>query len=262
MYKVYYLTSKLDFYIPMYIGATKLSLKDRLKSHFRELNSKYPTKKDNWKKSRRKEVEIFLIEENISKELIAEREQFWINYWRKLNDKLTNSNKKILYGIKPEYTFSDRQEINNKIKESIKYRTKSIVVLYKNGNFYKQYNKINECSKELGIKEESIINSAKNIRQNSKFNFIYLSEYDENKDYSYLNKYKRNIPARISEKCRQQNLKVLRTPCYIEDIYTKEKLEFDSYTKCASFLGLKSSTIYSNIKRNSTCLKKYKIYKK
>lgn len=257
MYKVYYLTSEKDLDEPMYVGATKLSLDKRLIHHYRELSVKTNTHKDNWKKSRGKSIKICMIEDNITLENIGEREQYWINYYRIINPKLTNSKKDIIYGKKPDYTFLERKAINDKIEKALKFKNKSVVVLHKNNIFFKRYDKIIDCSRDLKIKTESIILSAKNKRQNKKYNFVYEIDYSPEKDYTYLNSYKRQIPAIISEKCRENNLKVLKSSCYIEDIKTGEKLYFDSHTKCAEFLKVRRSTVSSNIKRKSICKKKY-----
>ncbi len=75
-----------------------------------------------------------------------------------------------------------------------------------------------------------------------------------------MNIYKRKIHSNISELCRTNNLSVLKTPCVLENIHTKEMLYFDSNVECAKFLNISPKTISSNIKRESVCKKKYKIF--
>lgn len=92
MYKLYYLTSKLDDMKPRYIGYTSKSLEERLLGHLRDCKyKKNNSHKVNWIKkvlNSNYEVEIFLITETetLKEILILER-----NHIEPIFENLTNS---------------------------------------------------------------------------------------------------------------------------------------------------------------------------
>jgi hypothetical protein len=256
MYKVYYLTTDLDLGIPMYVGATKLSLKERLIDHYgsrkRGLN-----KVNNWKYSRGRGVKIFLLQDNISKENIDKIEQFWIKFWKDINPDLRNSNKIMRYSHKSEMMITTRLEINKAISKSLDYKKIKVIVLNKDSSFNSEWDSVTNCSKFFKIKEESILDNIKDKRRNTKYIFINKKDYVVGKDYSY--KVYKSIPGTISEKCRNAFLDKIRRKCTIENIITKEVIDFNSLSECANYLGLGVSSVVLSVKRNSISKKLFKI---
>jgi|SRR6478609_799126 len=250
-YKVYYLTSDKDFNIPMYIGATRKTLEERLRNHKSEC---YLEKKGNialnWKKSRRKSLKIYLIQDNISLENIENMEVFWIDFWRKINPNLKNTNKYIRYCIKPEHLLIEKTNLSEKIKKAVAHRNKPIIVLNKDGTFYNEYPSVKSCAKELGYSQLTTISfGAKDKIRTKRFNFVYKSEYDPNKDYSYKNTNKRTVFTKMNKKCWEASAMKRRRRCMIEN-ESGQKTEFDSLRECSKFLNVVESTVHKKIKLN------------
>lgn len=83
-----------------YVGKTKLTLEQRLKGHINEKNKNY---KCNWIKSLKAKDLVPIIEsiERVSDETWAEREVYWIQYYKELDAKLVNSDDGGLGGHNP-----------------------------------------------------------------------------------------------------------------------------------------------------------------
>ncbi|MFP4403932.1 MAG: hypothetical protein ACLFPJ_06270 [Candidatus Woesearchaeota archaeon] len=118
MYKLYYLTSEKDNYIPRYIGYTSLSLEKRLKEHLNEsIYNKNKSHKVNWVKNLLKSnidikiVSYGVVTNDIKNILLLERE--YIEKYDKLYN-LTNSTN----GGEESKTF--KEHIRKKISKSLK----------------------------------------------------------------------------------------------------------------------------------------------
>lgn len=245
MYKIYYLTSEEDFNIPMYVGMTKLDLNKRLKQHLIKRNNY--NKNNIWKNKRENKITIHLIEENILDfKTCAKSELFWINFWRNINNDLTNS---IIYMLSEHPYINSIKNIKRNISEGvIAKRCKNIVALDKNQKFLKVYRTIKSASLDLKIKEECIIKNLKNITKSKNYIFVYEEEFEKTEDYSYKlynvkNRKRPTKKAEINENCRNSVKKEVK----IKNVLTNEILIFESKQKASSFLGFNSS-YYDRIK--------------
>jgi len=252
MYRIYYLTSEIDLNIPMYVGMTKLTLKQRLKEHLD--HKKGHSRKDNWKTERNKNITIHLIEDNFStfSECI-ERELYWINYWKTKNPTLKNS---IIYKLS-EHPYTNaieniRKNISNGV---IAKKCKDVIVLDVNQNFIQEFQTIKSASKILKVKEEIISKNLRNLTKANKFIFIYKDEYDININYDYKvynakERKKCSIKPIVSEECRQARRKSIS----IININTNENFSFDTQQQACEFLDCDNSLI-SRCKKTDKLIK-------
>lgn len=241
MYKIYYLTSEIDQNIPMYVGMTKLSLRERLKEHLD--HKKGHSRKDCWKLERNKNITIHLIEDNIStfSECI-ERELYWIQYWKDKNPNLKNS---VLYKLSEHPYTNSIENIKRNISEGvIAKKCKSIIVLDIKQNFVKEFKTILQASEELKIKDETISKNLRNLTKATKYIFLYKTEYDPNKDYSYKiynakERKKSLVKPLVSENCRLSVTK----PCIVINIKTNKIYSFNTQEEASKFVGCSNPLI-------------------
>lgn len=251
MYKVYYLTSELDSNIPMYIGMTKLTLKQRLIDHLN--HKKGDSKKDRWKTQRNKSVTINLIEELATFSECIERELYWIQYWKDKNPNLKNS---VLYKFSEHPYINSIENIKRNISEGvIAKKCKSIVVLDVKQNFINEFRTIKQASKEIKVKEGIISKNLKNLTKAKKFIFLYKNEYNPNKDYSYKlynakERKRKDTKSVISKKCRE----AVKKPVSVINIITNESFYFDTQQKACDFVNCSNSLI-SHYRKNGKLFK-------
>lgn len=252
MYKVYYLTSETDFNIPMYVGMTKQTLKKRLKEHLD--HRRKLSKQEIWKRERRKELTIHLIQDNIlTFSECADIELYWIQYWKERNPNLKNS---IIWKLSDHPYINRIENIKRNISEGvIRKKCKSIVVLDLKQNFINEFRTIKEASKEIKVKEEIISKNLKNITKAKKFIFLYKEEYNPDRDYSYkvydIKKRKKcSIKPLVSEKCRES----VRKSITVINIITNETFYFDTQQKACDFTNC-SNALISRYKKNGKVFK-------
>jgi hypothetical protein len=82
-YKIYGLRVNGDSEV-RYIGYTKRTLEQRLYHHFYDTKKGLTYKKCNWIRKHNYNIEIFLIEDNLTYEKALERESFWITQFDNL----------------------------------------------------------------------------------------------------------------------------------------------------------------------------------
>lgn len=258
-YKIYYLTSIYDYNVPMYIGVTKQKLEKRLNVHkcikFKTVDI---CKRTNWIKSRNKKITIHLIQTCEKEEEAIKAEQFWINFWKKINENLKNSNKTVLYS--KGNSGVNREEINTKIKNSIIHTRKPVLWVNKNSDIIKEFDSVKEASKFFKVKDETIIKNAKDIRScyKSQVMLVYKNDYVKGKDYSYklINKRKPNknktfLPELAYEKIRKQ--------ITVKNLITEEIITYKSYTEFSKIININSSYITFLIKNNKKQIRNYLI---
>lgn len=252
MYKVYYLTSYYDFGIPMYIGMTKLSLKERLREHIYHTHGH--SKKDAWKNLRNKEITIHLIQDKISNfSKCSNIELSLINFWKNINPELKNS---IIYKLSEHPYINMIENIRKNISDGvITKRCRSIVVLTLNQEFIQEYKTIRSASTEIGVKEEIITKNLKNLTKAKKYIFLYKDEYNPSRDYSYkiydAKKRKRpKIKPIVSENCRKSRLKAVK----VIDIKTGIIKMFRSQQEVCNYIGCSSSLI-TQYKKNGRLIR-------
>jgi hypothetical protein len=251
MYRIYYLTSDKDFNMPMYVGMTKLLLKDRLKNHLS--HTKKHSKINNWKKSVNN-VRICLIEDGIQTfEECSSAELGWINFWKKINPELKNS---IFYKLSDNPYKNSIENIRKNISEGVRRkRCKDVIVLDLNGNFVGEFPTIKEASLNTKIKEETISLILKNKSKASKLIFIYKDEYVEGLDYSHKVYFAKNrnpckIKPVVSENCRNKR----KISCVVKNTITGEVFNFSSQQKACDYFGF-SSSLYSRNKKSGKLYK-------
>lgn len=184
LYKIYALvdSAKPDYY--KYIGLTSQKIEARLKGHLkRSMKSKNSWHVYNWINSildeNRKPL-IILIEDNISQDLIFEREKYWIDFCKKSGFKITN----LTNGGEGCFGYKHLQETKIKISKSLKGKptwnkgrrdlpkasreTKNKMSLKKqkkikqyniDNKFIREFNSIEEAIKLTGLSYYRIINN-------------------------------------------------------------------------------------------------------
>jgi predicted GIY-YIG superfamily endonuclease len=173
----------------------------------------------------------FLIIEEVSLKNLAKRETYWIKFFK--------SNEKE-YG----YNLTDGGENFKKNKECIKNHIKSAknkkkVFLYnKEGFFLKEFESINNCAKELGIKHCTIVNSIR-------FKGLILKKYQaffDKKNNVEPHKNKRN--EKISKKLKN-NRNCNTFYWKLTNLITGETFIEDGIRKLALTSGYKNDIITS-----------------
>lgn len=178
-----------------YVGKTNSPLRKRLSAHCREkpINKTY---KYHWIQSLIKKGIRPLIEliEEVSIENWEEKEIYWIDYYKKINPKLTNHTKggqgqRVGFKHTPEAIEKIRKasKIPNKgrfskenrgNREKAKENCKKIILQYDlEGNFINEYKGIHDTAKKLKINPNSIIACLKGkIKSAGKFQWEYYNE--------------------------------------------------------------------------------------
>jgi hypothetical protein len=175
----------------MYIGRTIHSMSTRIRNHYKD-SKKNITPKDKWIQnlvSNNKKI-IYDIIEYVEQEEWAKREEFWINYYSKINPNLCNiSSGPGLLNVKFKATH---------IKAMSKAKGKSVYQLDKSFNCIALYNSCKEASKAVNISDTCINIAARSKGKKTAkgFVWIYLKDYEEwklkkpstsyYKDYTYL----------------------------------------------------------------------------
>jgi hypothetical protein len=126
-YKIYALKLKDDNNIK-YIGLTGQSLEKRLKEHI-FITIKRNTKNGNWIKKHKGNIEIILIEGDISStEGVNEREIYWIEHYTNLGISLTNSTLGGYFSIPTDVTRKKLSDSGKLRKQSEETKNKLSII--------------------------------------------------------------------------------------------------------------------------------------
>lgn len=113
-------------------------------------------------------------------ELWEEKEQYWIDYYKKLGYDLMNIDK----GGNGIIT-REKRSISS-IERSIKGHEISIIALNLDGSFYKEFESSVKASKELGLKSNSSINNVLKGRAKSAGGYMWIYKKDYNPSAKYI----------------------------------------------------------------------------
>ena len=274
MVTIYTLESSGDRGNIRYIGMTSGTVESRLKNHLAEIKKEYPksTYKINWIKKQLKlnyKIIITPIDYTEDKDW-SWLEQYWIEQFKQWGFKLTNNtlggekglvhNEETIEKLRfkayfksyPNNTLEQYKQYKEKKlklkKRSLKLKKplkRPIIVLYKEtGKFYKEYNSIAECSKDMNLSYNKIQTIVSKRKESNRlkttykgFRFIYKSEYNPSLDYS---------------------IKTLRTPKFKEikqfDLQGNYIQSFKTLKEISIKLNIPESTLSVHITgRSKTC---------
>lgn len=158
----------------IYVGQS-IDIKRRFYTHKYKLNScKHPNKylQEEWIKYG-KENFVFEIVEKCNKELLKEKEKYWIKHYNANNKKIGYNISKGGNGGNINYICSE--ETKQKLRE--KNSLGKIVQLDFDGNLIKIWNSINNAAETLNVYESAILECAKHNNYFA-YNYIWLF-YDE-----------------------------------------------------------------------------------
>lgn len=194
MTKIYKLIDPRNNVI-MYVGKTYMTFKKRMYAHI-DTAKKGKTNKDLWIKellSLKLKPIIELIEE-VDNSIWQEREIYWIDFYKKINNNILN----IAIGgsIGGVYLTSDKQNQVLLLQSEIK--SKPVYQLTKKFEIIKLHKSCKQASKEVNISDTCINTSARSIGNKSAagFMWIYYTDIDKVKNitseyslkYDYLHK--------------------------------------------------------------------------
>lgn len=187
-------------------------------------------------------VESFKYEiiELVGKEILLEKETFWISYLN-TNDRNYGYNKRLIVSSNLGIKLSE--ETRRKLSEShighkrseethkkiIESQYKSVCQFDKNGNFIKKYNSLKEAAESLGFKYTTSITACLKGKLPSALGFIW----------KYSDKEKQPIEDRFNNK----NVKIKIT-CLL----TKKITIFESIKECCDILKISRATIFRRLK--------------
>ena len=167
-----------------YVGVTTKTVTQRFYGH--KYCAKYSEKRGlpvhKWMFSHYEKQEEIIVKQidSCSEEQWEDRERYWIQYYKDQGFELLNISKGGNGVITKEMRSLDS------IQRSIKGHEKAIIALNLDGSFYKEYSSATQASEELNIGKSAINNVLSGRSKSSKgFSWVYKSEYDPKKNYSY-----------------------------------------------------------------------------
>lgn len=167
-----------------YVGVTTKTVVQRFYRH--KYCAKHPEKRGlpvhKWMYSHYEKLEEIIVKQidSCSEEQWEDRERYWIQYYKDQGFELLNISEGGSGVITKEMRSLDS------ISRSAKGHEKAIIALNLDGSFYKEYCSTTQASNELKIGKSAINNVLSGRSKSSKgFLWVYKSEYDPNKNYSY-----------------------------------------------------------------------------
>lgn len=185
IYNFYVLSASSDAENIRYVGVTVKTVKQRFYSH--KYCAIHPEKRGlpvhKWMYSHYEKGDDIIVKQidSCREKEWEDREKYWISYYKNLGFNLLN----ISEGGKGVVTLEMREK--DSIERSVESHKKSVVALYKDGTFYKEYDSITEATVDLQIKSKSAIGNALKGRSKSAggYLWVYKEDYKPNNKYIY-----------------------------------------------------------------------------